>query len=114
MRWFKLEGVFPSDKPFLRKLKVNGKSLCVVNYNHEIYAVAAFCPHAGADLSGGWCHDGNLVCPFHRYSYDIKTGKGAPGQNDFIATYPVKINKDGIYVGMYSLVEKIKLAFGSQ
>lgn len=111
MKWFKLEGISKTDQPFLKKVKVNGKSVCVVNYNSEIFVTGTVCPHAGADLSGGWCRNGQLICPFHRYSYDIKSGKGAPGQNDFIDTYPTKITEDGVYVGMYSLIEKVKKAF---
>ena len=111
MNWFKLDGIENTIEPFLKKARVNGKSLCIVSYNAKIFVVSAVCPHAGADLSGGWCKDGQLICPFHRYSYDITTGRGAAGQHDFIETYPVQIRDDGVYVGMYSLVEKIKHAF---
>ena len=34
----------------------------------------AFCPHLGARLSpetGGVIEDGNLVCPFHGFTYDV-------------------------------------------
>lgn len=113
MNWFKLDGIDNTGEPFLKNARAHGKSICVISYKDEIFAVSSVCPHAGADLSGGWCKDGQLICPFHRYSYDIKTGKGAAGQNDFIDTYPVQIREDGVYVGMHSLVEKIKRAFNN-
>lgn len=31
----------------------------------------AFCPHLGAHLGhGGWCENGELVCPFHAWRFD--------------------------------------------
>ena len=76
-----------------------------------MFALAARCPHAGADISNGWCKDGKLVCPFHRYSYDIRTGRGSPGQGDYIKKYPTEIRSDGIYVGINSIWSKL---FGSR
>jgi len=111
MDWYKAYDGKLKNVPLLLKIKVNGKNICLIGYAGEVYAVGATCPHAGADLSGGWCKDGKLICPFHRYSYDIKTGKGDPGQNDYIDTYPVQVRDDGIYVGMLSFAEKMKMLF---
>ena len=111
MDWYKVYNGKLTKAPFLQKIKVSGKSLCLIGYEEHIYAVSSTCPHAGADLSGGWCKDGKLICPFHRYAYDVKTGKGDPGQNDYIDTYPVQVRDDGVYIGMLSLAEKIKMLF---
>jgi len=111
MHWYKLDEGVINGTTFLRKVIIKGKALCIVGDNNAIYAVAAKCPHAGADLSNGWCDRGQLVCPFHRYSYDLQTGKGAQGQNDFIETFPVEIREDGVYVGITTLAEKIKKLF---
>ncbi len=66
----------------------------------KYYAVQRSCPHAGADLSGGWCKEGKLICPYHRYSYNLETGKGSEGQGDYIDTFPVEVREDGIYIGL--------------
>ena len=65
-----------------------------MGYENEVFALSAKCPHAGGDLTQGWCKEGKLICPVHRYSFDLKTGKGSEGQNDYIDSYPVEI-KDG-------------------
>jgi nitrite reductase/ring-hydroxylating ferredoxin subunit len=111
MTWYKIPDFQYTDKPFITKVKVNGKGICLVGYEGSIYAVSSTCPHAGGELSGGWCKDGKLICPIHRYSYDIHTGKGDPGQNDYIDVYPVEVRADGVYIGMISFFEKIKEAF---
>lgn len=111
MNWYKVPDLQYTNTPFIKKVKINNKGICLVGYDGGIYALSATCPHASAELSGGWCKDGKLICPFHRYSYDIHTGKGDPGQNDYVDTYPVEIRDDGIYIGIASLMEKIKQAF---
>jgi 3-phenylpropionate/trans-cinnamate dioxygenase ferredoxin subunit len=58
------------------------------------------CPHAGGILSGGWCKNGHIVCPIHRYEYSLQTGRGAIGQGDYIDIYPVEERVDGVYIGL--------------
>lgn len=111
MQWYKVPDSIDTAKPFIKKVKVGGKGICLVGYEGQVYALSASCPHAGAELAGGWCKDGKIICPFHRYSYSLQTGKGYIGQNDFVYTYPVEVREDGIYVGFTSLFERIKEAF---
>ena len=110
MKWYKIPGIQSSDKSFIKKIKAGNKYICLVGYNGDIFALSAKCPHAGGDLSAGWCHDGKLVCPFHRYSYNLQTGKGSDGQNDYINTYPVEVKGKDIYIGITSFWDKVKEA----
>lgn len=111
MKWYKVEPTGNINKPFINKIKLSGKSICLVNFENKFYAVSAKCPHAGADLSEGLCVRKLIVCPYHRYTYDLETGKGGEGQNDFIETYPVEIKDDGVYVGVVSVWDKLRLGF---
>jgi nitrite reductase/ring-hydroxylating ferredoxin subunit len=111
MEWYKIPGIQISNQPFIKKVKAGGKSICLVGYEGQLFALSATCPHAGGELSGGWCKDDKLICPIHRYSYDIHTGKGSPGQNDYIDTFPVEIREDGVYVGIETFMEKLKHIF---
>ncbi|TWJ04915.1 3-phenylpropionate/trans-cinnamate dioxygenase ferredoxin subunit [Mucilaginibacter frigoritolerans] len=108
MRWYKIPELKPTQQAFIKKVKIGGKSICVVGAEGDIFAVSARCPHAGGDLSLGWCKNQKLICPLHRYSYDLHTGKGSTGQNDFIYTFPVKIQDDAIYIGINTFWEKLK------
>ena len=111
MKWYK---VFDSEvlqkDDFIKAVTVNGKKLCAVKSGEELFITQAYCPHAGAGLSGGWCKDGKLICPFHRYEYDLYTGKGAVGQGDYIDIYPSEKLEDGVYVGLperFNLFKKL-------
>lgn len=111
MKWYKVPDFALPDGPFLKKVRVGGKSVCLVGYEGEIFAISDTCPHAGGLLSGGWCWEGKIVCPIHRYSYDLHTGKGSPGQNDFIEVYEVDKRDDGLYLGMTGFWKRVVKGF---
>ena len=111
MKWYKIPDIQPDGNPFIKKVKAGGKILCLVGFDNQVFALSARCPHAGGDLSAGWCKNRKLICPVHRYSYDLDTGKGSEGQNDYIESYPVEIRDNSIYVGISSFWEKLKQAF---
>ena len=113
MNWYKIPDTQPGDKPFIKKIKAGGKNLCLVGYEGKIFALSAKCPHAGGDLSQGWCKDEKLICPLHRYAYSLETGRGSEGQNDYIDSYPVEIRENEVYVGISSFWEKLKQGFKS-
>lgn len=111
MKWHQVPDLKITGQPFIKRVKAGGKTFCLVGYEDEIFALSARCPHAGGDLTQGWCKEGKLICPIHRYSFDLKTGKGSEGQNDYIDSYPVEIKDGLVYIGITSLWEKIKQVF---
>jgi len=98
INWHKVEKELPQGE-FVMQIGIDGKKICLVRHEEQLYAVQNTCPHAGGILSGGWCKNGNLVCPIHRWEYSLVNGRGAAGQGDYVNTYPVESRADGIYVG---------------
>ncbi len=99
MKWIRiLLKTDVKEVDFIRAITVEGKRLCLVKSGDKFFVTQLKCPHAGANLSEGWCEDGKLICPYHRYSYDLETGRGAPEQGDYINTYAIEVRDDGIYV----------------
>ncbi|SDD28439.1 nitrite reductase (NADH) small subunit/3-phenylpropionate/trans-cinnamate dioxygenase ferredoxin subunit [Mucilaginibacter pineti] len=108
MKWYKIPEIRNTGEPFIKKVKAGNKNICLVGYDGEIYATALSCPHAGFDLSEGLCVKGNIICPYHRYAYNLKTGKGGEGQNDFLQIYAVEVKDDEIYVGISSFWDRLR------
>ena len=82
----------------LKKMVIDQKGICFVNHQNQIYALTDRCPHQGASLSEGSCtSDGFVVCPWHRYGYDCKNGRG-PGY--FVNTFGMKESEEGFFVGI--------------
>ena len=53
---------------------VDGRILCVANAGGAISVLNGVCPHEEGPLGEGSIEDGRVVCPWHGYSYDLKTG----------------------------------------
>jgi nitrite reductase/ring-hydroxylating ferredoxin subunit len=95
---FKTHGNDPQQLNSVRTIEVNEKRICLARLSDGYFAIDDKCPHAGARLGLGKCdEEGNVVCPVHRYRYDVKTGKGRQG--DFVDSYSVETRIDGVYIG---------------
>jgi len=100
MKWIKVpDGAIPRTNS-IRKVKINGKRVCMVRNGDRLHATSVRCPHAGADLSGGWCEEGRLICPYHRHAFNLETGRGDPGQGDYITVYPLEKRESGWFIGI--------------
>ena len=79
---------------------VKGKKICIGKTQAEIFAFAYKCPHAGGILADGHIDVlGNIVCPVHRYKYDLKNGCNTSGEGYYLKHWPVDLRQDGVYVG---------------
>ena len=88
---------------------LNGKKICIAKFNEKIFAFAYNCPHAGGILADGHIDAlGNVVCPLHRYKYDLKNGRNVSGEGYYLKHWPVELRDDGVYAG----VEDAKGWFG--
>jgi len=98
---FKINGPEPQALNTPRTIDIEGKKICLVKLADGYFAIDDKCPHAGARLGSGRCDEaGNVICPVHRYKYNPKTGKGMPLQGDYVKTYPVKLNNEGVFIGI--------------
>ena len=104
--WFRIfpskaeaESVLPPNAP--QKLILNGKPLCIVRINKEIFAMDDTCPHNKASLSGGWVNTFNeIICPLHEYRYDLISGRESALRCDDLQTYRVRADDDGVFLFM--------------
>ncbi|MEM1329586.1 MAG: thiamine pyrophosphate-binding protein [Planctomycetota bacterium] len=79
--------------------------VCLTHHEGQYAALDNACPHQGGPLGEGSieCNeDGEcyLRCPWHGWDFDPLTGKPPGGYDDGIATYPVEVRDDGVYVAV--------------
>ena len=56
-------------------IKLDGRSLLLVNESGNVYAVSNICSHLKLPLKKAKINaDGGLVCPWHRSEFDLQTG----------------------------------------
>lgn len=81
-------------------MEAAGKKFCVSSIEGNLYAFAFRCPHASGFLADGWIDAlGNLVCPLHRYRYNIKNGRNISGEGYYLPVYPVECRENGVFIG---------------
>ena len=85
----------------LAEAEANGKKICIGRFNESLFAFAFKCPHAGGYLSDGFIDAlGNVVCPLHRYKYNMSNGRNVSGEGYYLKHWPVELKEDGVYVKM--------------
>lgn len=75
------------------------KTLCLTHFEGKYCALDNKCPHQGGPLGEGSIENGLLRCPWHGWDFHPCTGL-APGFDDGVETFPVKIEGDQIYVSL--------------
>ena len=85
-----------------RAIKVEGQSIALFKHNGNIYATDNQCPHMGYPLTRGRVRGGVLTCDWHGWSYDMRGGGCFTGGCDDLATFPVEVRDDEIYIDIAS------------
>ena len=78
---------------------VGGKKVLLARVDGSFYATAARCPHWGGPLPEGTLHGPRLLCPWHKATYDVRSGDLLePPSLDGIAAFRVRVDGDDVYV----------------
>jgi 3-phenylpropionate/trans-cinnamate dioxygenase ferredoxin component len=82
-------------------VELDGVLVCLAKTKGDVFAISDICSHADVALSEGEVEDGTVECWLHGSRFDLGTGLplGLPA-NRPVATYPVKIDGDDVYVAV--------------
>lgn len=58
----------------VKEFTVAGRALCVANVGGSICVLDGTCPHEGGPLGEGLIEGGRVVCPWHGFAFDPRTG----------------------------------------
>ena len=85
------------------ELEVEGKQVTLAKWKEGYLAFASKCPHASGRMSQGYINPlGQVVCPLHRYCFDMKNGRNTSGEGYFLKTYPLDLREEGLFIGFQS------------
>jgi nitrite reductase/ring-hydroxylating ferredoxin subunit len=80
---------------------LKGKKICIARWKEELFAFAYKCPHAGGILADGYIDAlGQVVCPLHRYKFNMQNGRNVSGEGYYLKHWPVEVREEGVFVGM--------------
>lgn len=58
----------------VKEVMAAGRAFCVANLGGAICVLNGECPHEGGPLGEGHIENGRVVCPWHEYAFDLRTG----------------------------------------
>ena len=103
-KWYKIADTITElqfGEKNIIQVEIAGKKICVAKTLNGLAACTAKCPLAGGNMSEGYLDkDNNIVCPVHRYVFNLRNGRDITGEGYFLKIYPVKVNDDGIFLGI--------------
>ncbi len=73
-------------------------NLCVARVNGEIAVLSNICPHEEGPLGQGMIENGRVVCPFHGWAFDVKTGEAEHNPSEHARVFPCEVRDGALYV----------------
>jgi nitrite reductase (NADH) small subunit len=80
-----------------KEFAAGGKTLCVARVNGALCAMDNECPHRGGPLAEGTVEEGKIVCPWHAWAFDPKTGAASHNPNAKVAVYEIRIEGGDVF-----------------
>lgn len=81
------------------RVMVRKRPVRIVRMHGRLHALLDQCPHQGRSFEGGWCDEGHLVCPWHRFHFDPATGRARHGTCGNAQVFPLQEHGDGLRIG---------------
>jgi nitrite reductase (NADH) small subunit len=79
-----------------------GRAVCLANVNGELCAVDNVCPHRHGPLGQGWVEGGSIVCPWHSWTFSLKTGEAEFPVHARVVVFPVRVQGDDVLIEVES------------
>lgn len=86
----------PNDKVKLVRFK--GRDVAVFHRSGQFFALDNRCPHQGGPLGEGHFDGMSVVCPWHHWDFDLKTGKSRLGPDVCVRVFRVVIENDEVFL----------------
>lgn len=86
------------DDGMAKVVRVEGRTLAIFRVKDEFFALNNACLHRGGPLGEGDLDGYQIVCPWHGWTYDVRTGAFEIIPTLKVRSYPVRREGDSILV----------------
>jgi nitrite reductase (NADH) small subunit len=83
---------------FGKMVMVGGRQVAIFHLADGFYAVDNLCLHRGGPLCAGPIANDIVTCPWHGWSYEIKTGTMVQDPRVGVSKHDVQVNGDEVSV----------------
>jgi len=78
--------------------EVGGVDVCLANLNGELSAMDNWCPHRRGPLGQGWLEGEAVICPWHSWAFNLKTGKADYPEHEKVDVFPLRIEGEDVFI----------------
>ncbi len=79
-------------------VSANGVDIALFKISGKFYAIENTCPHKGGPLGEGSVDDSKVTCPWHGWSFDVKTGQNTKFPTIKQKRFDVSVDGDNIII----------------
>jgi len=83
-----------------KTVEVNGVWIALFNVAGSFFAVDNTCPHAGGPIGEGQLSGETVTCPWHGWSFNVRTGEREGNPNITVACCPVRIEGNKVQIAL--------------
>jgi nitrite reductase/ring-hydroxylating ferredoxin subunit len=78
------------------EVRAGGETYALCNVGGSVYALGGTCLHVGGPLGHGALDGHHVVCPWHMWEFDCRTGEYDRNPAFSVPTFPVRVEGDDI------------------
>ncbi|HJZ87345.1 MAG TPA: Rieske 2Fe-2S domain-containing protein [Polyangia bacterium] len=78
---------------------LHAKPIALFNVEGAFYAINFICPHMGGPLASGRLTGTVVACPWHGWTFDVRTGQADHPGGHSVSAYQVEVRGRDVYVG---------------
>jgi len=100
-QWVRLCAV--GEAPAVGKVteaEVEGVEICLANVNGKLSALDNICPHRQGPLGQGWLEGEAVVCPWHSWTFSLKTGLSEYPVHERVDVFAVRVEGEDVMVNL--------------
>lgn len=108
-KWHNLGPVELLKDPPLREITIGNTRIALSYREGEFGAVSGICNHVGGPLGHGRLDGDYIVCPWHNWKFNRKSGAGEPGfEEDRVPQYGLRIENGNLLINLEPLTKRHK------
>lgn len=81
-----------------KRVEIQGRGVLICRSDDAFFAVDEICPHKQRSMAYGVVFEGDIICPWHGYAFDLETGRCDQRRCAPANVYELQIAEEQIYV----------------
>ena len=77
---------------------VSGRAVALFNVDGHVFATSNVCLHRGGPLGQGMLEGHAVMCPWHAWTWDVRTGENTANPTLKVPAYEVKVEEGQVLV----------------